>query len=92
MLHKYHQIKPYLNSVDDTYEFRETESYVQLHILDNERENVLRLQFLNCSCIMDLVLRMPTSICIAHPSAQLCVSSNSFKQHKMNQLLRKKNK
>ena len=52
----YHQIKPYLNSVDDNYEFHEIESYVHLYILDNERENVPRLQFLNCSYIMDLVL------------------------------------
>ena len=38
-------------------------------------------------------LRMVTSICIAHLSAQLYVSSNTsfFKQHKMNQLVRKNN-
>ena len=46
---KYHQIKPYLNSVDDDYEFHEIESYLHLHILDNERENVPRLQFLNAA-------------------------------------------
>ena len=38
------------------YEFHEIESYIHLRILDNERENVLHLQFLNCPYIMDLVL------------------------------------